>query len=178
MDRESSGGRRDASWLLHEWGQRAQVVAVTMWKHEMVADLGVCKSCGRLPARDLPLFGALRGGRGGMGHRPARDPQTRRHGATSARGRPRLRTPGKGSARVTVRYAVVLTRIRDRLPRDERTMPESRICRCEFPDRATALRTARSWAVSGAVLAGIERVKVLSVEPATPLWPGRAATGE
>lgn len=28
-----------------------------MWKHEIIAALGVCRACGRLPARELPLFG-------------------------------------------------------------------------------------------------------------------------
>lgn len=51
-----SGNRRDAAGLLHDWGQRAQMVALMMWKHEIGA-LGICTACGRLPARDLPLFG-------------------------------------------------------------------------------------------------------------------------
>lgn len=49
--------RLDAPGLLHEMGLKAQALALTMWKHEIVAALGVCKACGRLPARELPLFG-------------------------------------------------------------------------------------------------------------------------
>ncbi len=64
---------------------------------------------------------------------------------------------------MTVRYAVVLTRIRAELPRNERTVPESVICRCEFDDRRTALWTVRAWSTSVAVRAGRERVKVLAV---------------
>ncbi|MGH3714348.1 MAG: hypothetical protein ACRDT4_12935 [Micromonosporaceae bacterium] len=57
VDHGWSGSKLDAPRLLHDWGRRAQAVAVIMWKHEMVPGLGVCKSCGRLPARQLPLFG-------------------------------------------------------------------------------------------------------------------------
>ncbi|MGH3646806.1 MAG: hypothetical protein ACRDTM_06485 [Micromonosporaceae bacterium] len=54
-------------------------------------------------------------------------------------------------------YAVVLTRVRPDGPRDERHHPESRICRCEFPDRATALWTAHRWTALPGVRAGNER---------------------
>lgn len=64
---------------------------------------------------------------------------------------------------MTERYAVVLTRVREQLPRDERSQPESRICRCEFTERATALWTARRWAAFPAVRSGRERVKVVSL---------------
>lgn len=48
----------DAPRLLYDWGGLAQAVAVTMWKHEIANGLGVCKGCGRLPDRELPMFGA------------------------------------------------------------------------------------------------------------------------
>ncbi|MGH3739071.1 MAG: hypothetical protein ACRDT6_26255 [Micromonosporaceae bacterium] len=47
----------DAAGLLHRWGQEAQAVALTMWKHEISQPLGVCSACGRLPVRELPMFG-------------------------------------------------------------------------------------------------------------------------
>src|SRR5919198_5511275 len=47
----------DAAGLMHEWGLEAQAVALTMWKHEITQPLGICRACGRLPARDLPQFG-------------------------------------------------------------------------------------------------------------------------
>lgn len=57
MNGESPTSKLDAPRLLYDSGERAQVVAVIMWKHEIAAELGVCKGCGRLPARELPLFG-------------------------------------------------------------------------------------------------------------------------
>lgn len=57
MTDQGPGSGRDAPRLLHDWGHRAQAVALIMWKHEIVAALGVCKGCGRLPVRDLPMFG-------------------------------------------------------------------------------------------------------------------------
>ncbi|MGH3736670.1 MAG: hypothetical protein ACRDT6_13820 [Micromonosporaceae bacterium] len=60
-------------------------------------------------------------------------------------------------------YLVVLTRVRQDEPRDERRHPESRICRCAFPDRDTALWTARRWTALPGVRDGIERVKVVAV---------------
>ncbi|MGH3648664.1 MAG: hypothetical protein ACRDTM_16005 [Micromonosporaceae bacterium] len=48
----------DAAGLLHDVGIKAQAVALTMWKHEIVPSLDVCQACGRLPARTLPMFGA------------------------------------------------------------------------------------------------------------------------
>lgn len=57
MDEEPATRRLDAPGLLHEIGLKAQAVALTMWKHEIVASLGICKACGRLPARTLPMFG-------------------------------------------------------------------------------------------------------------------------
>ncbi|MGH3736159.1 MAG: hypothetical protein ACRDT6_11150 [Micromonosporaceae bacterium] len=62
---------------------------------------------------------------------------------------------------MTVRYAVVLTRVRPVDHRDERARPEAVICRCVFDHRDVALRTARGWAATGPVLAGRERVKII-----------------
>lgn len=50
-------GRLDAPGLLYDMGRQVQALALAMRKHEIVADLNVCKSCGRIPARDLPGFG-------------------------------------------------------------------------------------------------------------------------
>lgn len=47
----------DAPGVLHRAGQRAQALAQTMWKHKVATNVGVCEACGRLPARNLPVFG-------------------------------------------------------------------------------------------------------------------------
>ncbi len=65
-------------------------------------------------------------------------------------------------------YVVLLTRIRPTTHRDERTLPESVICRCEFDDRDTAIRTARAWAVTPPVRIGRERVKLIVVGEGQP----------
>lgn len=52
-----STSKPDAPRLLYDLGGLAQAVAVTMWKHEIATGLGVCKGCGRLPDRELPMFG-------------------------------------------------------------------------------------------------------------------------
>ncbi len=57
MDGDPASSGRDAPRLLHDWGHRAQALALTMWKHEIVPGLGVCKACGRLPHGELPMFG-------------------------------------------------------------------------------------------------------------------------
>ncbi len=57
MDRQSSNSRQDAPGALYAAGQRVQALALTMLKHQIAPGLGVCKSCGRLPARELPTFG-------------------------------------------------------------------------------------------------------------------------
>ncbi|MGH3647185.1 MAG: hypothetical protein ACRDTM_08415 [Micromonosporaceae bacterium] len=62
---------------------------------------------------------------------------------------------------MTARYAVILTRIRAESRRDERSRPESLICRCEFEEWDSALRTARQWAATPPVRTGRERVKTL-----------------
>jgi hypothetical protein len=54
-----------------------------------------------------------------------------------------------------------MTRIRDQLPRSERERPEAVLCRCEFPDRETALRAADSWAT---VRNSRERVKMIALD--------------
>ncbi len=174
MDRESSAHRLDAPRLLYDWGHRAQSVAVTMWKHEMVASLGVCKSCGRLPAQDLPMFGprceiAVQEwdvAQAAIKHLVTGTRNTE-HGASD---RPRGRT-------AVMRYAAVLTRIRPGSHRDELTRPESVICRCEFDDRQTATRTAAAWTDTRPVERGRERVKILPVAPgqAPVTGPGQPA---
>lgn len=65
-----------------------------------------------------------------------------------------------------MRYAVVLTQVRSTPRRDERTAPESVICRCEFDDHATAARTVREWASTPPVRAGRERVKLIALDTA------------
>ena len=57
MDGRPSERKLDAPRLLHDWGRQAQVVALTMRKHEISAALGICEGCGRLPTHELPMFG-------------------------------------------------------------------------------------------------------------------------
>ncbi|MQA24568.1 MAG: hypothetical protein GEU94_03670 [Micromonosporaceae bacterium] len=57
MDGQSSRRWWDAAGLLFEAGHQAQALALTMRKHEIAADLGVCKGCGRTPVAELPVFG-------------------------------------------------------------------------------------------------------------------------
>lgn len=58
MDERPPTRQLDAAGLLHEMGVKVQAVALTMWKHQIIPSLDVCKACGRLPARTLPMFGA------------------------------------------------------------------------------------------------------------------------
>ncbi len=57
IHRESSGRPLDAAGLVHQVGLATQAVALTMWRHETVRSVGVCKACGRPPVRSLPMFG-------------------------------------------------------------------------------------------------------------------------
>lgn len=75
---------------------------------------------------------------------------------------------------MAARYAVVITRIRDELPRSERVRPEAVLCRCEFDDREIALWTAREWTASRT---GQERIKTIVSERHDDGPAGASRTG-